>query len=94
MRPTAHSPPVGRERRTTAPAGINRESGRQAHALGGLQQQEWTGDQHEGVQLQPTATMHSAVVLPPVGRGRRTATPAWMSTRMEDIALAPGELPQ
>ena len=38
--------------------------------------------------------MHSAVALPPVGRGRRTATPAWMSTRMGDTALAPGELQQ
>ena len=92
MRPTANSPPVGRERRTTAPAGMNRERGRLSRALGGLQQQEWTGDQQEGVQLQPTATMHSAVVLPPVGRGRRTATPAWMSTRMGDTALVPGEL--
>ena len=44
--------------------------------------------------MQPTATVHSAVVLPPVGRGRRTATPAWMSTRMRDTALAPGELQQ
>ena len=51
MRPTANSPPVGRERRTTAPAGMNRERGRQTRALGGLQQQEWTGDQQDGVQL-------------------------------------------
>ena len=50
MRPTANSPPVERERRTTAPAGMNRERGRETHALGGLQQQEWTGDRQQGVQ--------------------------------------------
>ena len=94
MRPAANSPPVGRERRTTAPAWTNRERGRQTRAPGGLQQQEWTGDQLEGVQLRPTATMHSAVVLTPVGRGPRTATPAWMSMRMGDTAHAPGELQQ
>ena len=38
--------------------------------------------------------MHSAVVLAPVGRGRRTATPEWMSMRMGDTALAPRELQQ
>ena len=48
MRPTANLPPVGRERNTTAPAGMNRERGRQTRALGGLQQQEWTVDQQEG----------------------------------------------
>ena len=39
---------VGRERGTTASAWMNRERGRQTRALGGLQQQEWTGDQQEG----------------------------------------------
>ena len=90
MRPTAHSPPVGRERRTTAPAGINRESGRQAHALGGLQQQEWTGDQHEGVQLQPTATIHSAVQPSIGGQQIGSRAPAIAETRTAAVSPQAG----
>ena len=71
LHPAANSPPIGRGRRTITPAWIGRGR-RPALSPGGLQHEELTGEQQEGVQLQPTAMAHSAVVTPSIGRGWRT----------------------
>ena len=69
-------------------------TGGAALATGGLEEQELIGEQHEGLRPPTTAAIDPAEVIPSVGHGRRTTTPAWMRTRTRETAYAPGGLQQ
>ena len=94
IRPAGALPPVGRGRWTTTPAWMSTGTGGAVPATGGLQEQELTSEQHEGLLPPPTAAIDPAAVTPSVGRGRRTTTPAWMRTGTREKAYAPGGIQQ
>ena len=79
--PVAISPPVGRGQRTTTPAWMTMETGETAHAPGGLQQQQLPsiGARQEEDRAPAIVATRPVAALPPVGRGRWTITPAWMT---------------
>ena len=79
------APPLGR---------LQRPWGGTAYAPGGLQQQMPIEARQEENRRIAIDTIRAAGALPPVGRGRRTTTPAWMSTGTGGPALATDGLQQ
>ena len=92
--PAAVTPSVGRGRRTTTPAWMRTGTRGTAYAPGGLQQQMSIGARQEKNRTTAIVTIRPAGALPPVGRGRRTTTPEWMSTGTGGPALATDGLQQ
>ena len=86
--PAAVTPSVGSGRRTTTPAWMRTGTRGTAYAPGGLQQQMSIGARQEENRTTAIITIRPAGALPPLGRGIRTATSAWMSTGTGGTALA------
>ena len=92
--PAAVTPSLGCGRRATTPTWMRTATRGTAYAPGGLQQQMSIGARQEENTTTAIVTIRPAGTLPPVGRGRRTTTPAWMSTGTGGTALATDGLQQ
>ena len=82
---------MGRGRRTTTPAWMRTGTEETAYTPGGLQQLSIGARQAE-YRAPAIVTIRPAGALPPVGRGRWTTTPAWMSTGTGEAVPGTGGL--
>ena len=92
--PAAVTPSLGCGRRATTPTWMRTATRGTAYAPGGLQQQMSIGARQEENRTTAIVMIRPAGALPPVGRERRTTTPAWISTGTGAPALATDGLQQ